>query len=171
MYKNRSLKRYLDDLSARLPAPGGGSASALVATLGCCLISMVANFTIGKERYKRYEKEIIKILRLNEIYRERLLRLVDLDIKSFKEKNLKKAIDVPLEVCKICVQILKLCPKLEKKGNKNLISDVLCAKEFLKAGFRGALENVKINLPKIEDRDFIKKVSKSLYSWRHLLYG
>ncbi|MFZ2357219.1 MAG: cyclodeaminase/cyclohydrolase family protein, partial [Candidatus Omnitrophota bacterium] len=34
MYKNKTLKKYLDDLAAKLPAPGGGSAAALNAALG-----------------------------------------------------------------------------------------------------------------------------------------
>jgi formiminotetrahydrofolate cyclodeaminase len=171
MYKNRSLKRYLDDLAAKLPAPGGGSASALVAALGCCLLSMVANFTIGKTKYKRFEREIKKVLNLTETYRKRLLDLVDLDVKSFKEKNINKATETPLEVCHICAEMIKLCGVLEKKGNQNLISDVGCAREFLRAGFRGALENVRINLSKIKDKNLIKKITKSLKSWRYLLYG
>lgn len=170
-YQNVSLKRYLDDLAAKLPAPGGGSASALVAALGCCLLSMVANFTLGKAKYKRFEKEIKEILNLTETHRKRLLELVDLDVKSFKEKNFKIATEVPLEVCQICAKIIRLCPVLEKKGNQNLISDVECAREFLRAGFRGALENVRINLSKIKDKAFIKRVTKSLKSWKFLLYG
>lgn len=171
MYILRSLKRYLDDLAARLPAPGGGSASALVGALGCGLLSMVANFTLGKEKYKRFEREVKRILDTTENYRKRLLELVDLDIESFKEKDFKRATQVPLEVCQICVKAIKICPILEKKGNQNLISDVEVAKEFLRAAFRGALANVKVNLPKIKDKNFIKRVTKSLYSWRWLLYG
>jgi formiminotetrahydrofolate cyclodeaminase len=62
MYKNSSLKRYLDDLAAKLPAPGGGSAAALTASLGASLISMVVNFTLGKPRYAQYEKELKETL-------------------------------------------------------------------------------------------------------------
>jgi len=168
-YQISSLKKYLDDLAARIPAPGGGSASALVSALGCCLLSMVANFTIGKAEYRRYEKEIKRILKLTETNRKRLLKLVDLDVKSFKFKDIKKATEVPWEVCKICAEAIQICPILEKKGNQNLISDIECAREFLKAAFKGALANVKVNLPKIKDKDFMKKVSKSLYSWKYLL--
>jgi len=170
-YQKVSLKKYLDDLAARIPAPGGGSASALVSALGFSLLSKVINFTIGKAKYRRYEKEIKRILRLTELNRKRLLELVDLDARSFKSKNIKKATEIPLEVCKICAKTLKLCPILKKKGNQNLISDVECAREFLKAGFKGALENVKVNLSKIEDKNFIRRVSKSLYSWKYLFYN
>lgn len=46
-YKTQSLEKYLNDLSAKLSAPGGGSAAALNAALGASLISMVINFTLG----------------------------------------------------------------------------------------------------------------------------
>lgn len=48
MYCNKTLRGYLDDLAAKLPAPGGGSAAALTASEAAALISMVINFTIGK---------------------------------------------------------------------------------------------------------------------------
>ena len=59
MYKD-ALKKYIDDLADKKPAPGGGCAAALVASLGVGLLSMVANFTIGKEKYKAFENEIKK---------------------------------------------------------------------------------------------------------------
>ncbi len=59
-YKEQSLKKYLDDLAEKLPAPGGGSAAALNAAIGAALISMVVNFTLGKSRYAKYEEELKK---------------------------------------------------------------------------------------------------------------
>ncbi|HBG63060.1 MAG TPA: hypothetical protein DDX16_02260 [Candidatus Omnitrophica bacterium] len=46
MYSNQSLKHYLDNLAAKKPAPGGGSAAALVGAIGCALLSMACNGTI-----------------------------------------------------------------------------------------------------------------------------
>ena len=40
IYSDSSLKRYLNDLSSMLPAPGGGSAAALNAALGSALITV-----------------------------------------------------------------------------------------------------------------------------------
>ena len=56
------LKKYLDDLASNKPAPGGGSAAALTAAAGVALISMVANFTLGKEKYKSVEAKIKEVL-------------------------------------------------------------------------------------------------------------
>ena len=46
MYRTQSLQQYLDDLAAKKPAPGGGSAAALVGAIGCALLSMACNGTI-----------------------------------------------------------------------------------------------------------------------------
>ena len=88
-YKDESLKKYLDDLAARLPAPGGGSAAAFNAAIGAALISMVVNFTLGKPRYAEYENELKKMLEKSERLREEFLNLADLDVTAYKSKNIK----------------------------------------------------------------------------------
>ena len=180
MYKE-SLTRYLNDLAARKPAPGGGSAAALVAAAGVSLISMVANFTIGKEKYKSVEEEIKGILSSSEALRVKLQDLVDLDVAAYKkvstayglpkdtsedkrkrqlaiQAGLREALAAPLEVCKCCHQAAKLCPAAAEKGNLNLISDVGVAILLLESAFQSALLNVEINLNAINDQQFVLEV-------------
>ncbi|HOX53892.1 MAG: cyclodeaminase/cyclohydrolase family protein [Candidatus Omnitrophica bacterium] len=179
MYKNKSVKIYLDDLSAKKPAPGGGSAAALAGALGAALLSMVANFTVGKEKYRQFEQEIKSSLSKSEKIRKKLLELVDLDVitytkvaKSKKkslalyQKSLKEAANVPLEITKNCIEALELCPILEAKGNKYLVSDVHVARQLLVAAVHSAVVNVRINLPYIEDKEFVHRVDQQLRSWR-----
>lgn len=173
MYAAESLKTYLDELAAKKPAPGGGSAAALAGALGCALLSMVCNYTIGKEKYKDVEKEIRKILNQSERLRKRLLSLVDLDaeayaqvLKSHKgspaiyQKNLIRATKVPLEVCSLSAAAYKLCPYLRKKANKYLASDVYVARELLKSCFKSGEFNVIINFPQIKDKRFISQTKR-----------
>ncbi|MFB0526548.1 MAG: cyclodeaminase/cyclohydrolase family protein, partial [bacterium] len=82
-YRSERLEKYVDDLAAKLPAPGGGSVVALVGALGVGLLSMVSNFTLGKEKYKQSEEEIKKILDRSEDLRKRLTELVDEDIRVY----------------------------------------------------------------------------------------
>ena len=179
VYKNKSLKKYLDDLAAKKPAPGGGSAAALNGASGAALLCMVSNFTIGKERYKSVEKEIKKILAQSNKIMKKLLELVDLDVITYKkvvknkkkshalyQKSLKKAVVVPLNIAQFSFQSLKLCPILEKKGNKYLISDVYVADALLRAAIKSAVVNIKINLPFIDDKKFVSKINQQLKSWR-----
>lgn len=164
MYKNNSLNRYLNDLAARLPAPGGGSAAALSGALGAALISMVCNFTLGKEKYREFESEIKKILIRSERLRKELLKLVDLDVLAYKSKDINKSLDVPVKTCEACLKAVRLCPDLVKKGNINLITDVSCAAILLESGFSGAYDNILINLKYLKDenkKDRILKYFKS----------
>lgn len=161
-YKEESLKKYLEDLAAKLPAPGGGSAAALTAAMGVSLVSMVVNFTLGKPKYAQYENELRAILEKSEKLREEFLNLVDLDVVAYKSKNIRDALDVPFMVCRLCLEGIKLCPPLIKKGNKNLISDVAVAAIFLESAFSSACFNVEINLKSLNDKKLTKVIVKEL---------
>ncbi len=162
MYKNQSLKKYLDDLAAKLPAPGGGSAAAFSAALGAALISMVVNFTLGKPKYAEYEKELRETLHKSEKLREDFLRLTDLDIIAYQSKNTRDALNTPFMVARLCFEGMKLCPALIKKGNVNLISDVAVAAALLEGAFTSAYFNVEINLKNLNDRKLAQAIRKEL---------
>lgn len=161
-YRQESIKKYLDDLAAKLPAPGGGSAAALSGALGAGLISMVVNFTVGKPRYAKYEEELQKILSRSESLRNELLGLVDLDVVAYKSRNIRDALDVPFMVCRLCFEGAKLCLPLITKGNINLISDVAVAAILLEAGFSAAYFNVEINLKALNDKKVSRSIKKEL---------
>lgn len=169
MYRKKSLKEYLDDLAAKLPAPGGGSGASLAAGLGSALIGMVINFTLGKPKYARYQAELSKMLSRSEKIRKRFLQLVDLDVAAFKSKNKIEALGVPLEVSRLCFEAIGLCPPLVKKGNINLISDVAVAAVLLEAGFSSALFNVRINLKYLNNKTRANRISKELDKKRSLI--
>ena len=162
MYKDQSIKKYLGDLAAMMPAPGGGSASALAAGLGAALISMVINFTLGKPKYAVYEKELKAILEKSEKAREGFLDLVDRDVIAYNSRDMRQALDVPLMICRLCFEAISLCPALIKKGNRNLISDVAVAAVLLESGFVSAMFNLEINLKFINDKGLAKKLKKEL---------
>ncbi len=161
-YKDRDLNTYLEDLAAKLAAPGGGSAAAMSAAMGASLISMVVNFTVGKPRYSSYDADLRKMLNRCEKLREELTRLIDLDVVAYKSRNIRDALDVPLMVCRLSYEGMRLCPALIKKGNVNLISDVAVAAIMLEAAFTSAYFNVEINLKALKDERLSKAVRKEL---------
>jgi formiminotetrahydrofolate cyclodeaminase len=169
MYKDESLKKYLDDLAAKLPAPGGGSAAALTGALAAALISMVVNFTLGKPKYAQYENELKQILDESEKLRDELLNLVDLDVQAYQSKNIRDALDIPFMVCRLCFEGIKLCLPLIEKANLNLISDVGVAASFWEAGFISAYFNVEINLRSINDKKFARLVKRELRRKKKIL--
>ena len=157
-FKNFTLKKYLDVLSEKTPVPGGGSAAALTAALGAALISMVANYSLGKGKPPSVERRIKDVLKKSEKIRRRLLELVDLDAQAYlqvvkarhkspaeKEKAKKAARRVPLEVGWLCYSAVELAPVLVEHGNKFLLSDVQVAVEFLLAAFKSAMVNIEVN--------------------------
>lgn len=157
-YKNQTLRKYLQELSLRVPVPGGGSAAALSGALGAALISMVANYSIRKDKTRPTDHQVKDILRESEKIRKRLLEIVDLDAKAYlgvvktrkansrvKNAALKKAREVPLETCRLCYKAVELTPFLVEHGNQHLLSDVRVALELLIAAFNSALVNVEIN--------------------------
>lgn len=162
MYKDSSLKKYLDDLAAKKPAPGGGSAAALNAALGASLISMVVNFTIGKPKYARFEPGLKEILKQSEKLRENLLELVDLDVAAFRSGNARDALNIPFMLARLCFEAIKLCPPLIKKSNPNLISDVAVAAVLLESAFVSACFNVDINLRSLGDKKLSVNIKKEL---------
>ena len=181
-YQQKTIKEYLDDLAARKPAPGGGSASALAGALGCALLSMSCNFTLGNEKYKDVQPRIKQTLKQTESLRQRLLFLVDLDVKAYYkvfksrkgspevyQSNLISATNVPLEICRLAVSGYNLCPLLVKIANKYLISDVRAGKELLKSCFKSAEFNVIINLPEIKDVSFVNQTKRELASLKKAL--
>lgn len=161
-YKNQSLKKYLDDLSAKLAAPGGGSAAALNAAMAAGLISMVVNFTLGKEKYAAFGKELEDTLAKSERLRKDLLDLVDLDVLAYRSKDTRKAIDVPFMLARLSHQAAKLCLPLIKQGNINLVSDVVTAAVLLESAFVCACFNIEINLKNLQNKELTQKIKKEL---------
>lgn len=168
-YKNQSLTKYLNDLAARLPAPGGGSAAALSAAMGAGLISMVVNFTFCKPRYAAFQAELKNILKKSEKLRKDFLELVDLDVSAYQSKDVKKALAVPLKLSRLSCQAAGLCPPLLKKGNVNLISDVAVAAILLESAFSAACFNVEINLKCLRQAKLSRNINKELKGMRIII--
>ena len=178
MYLNGPLKDYLDDLAAKKPAPGGGSAAALAAAMGAGLMSMVANYTVGNPMCKDTAERAAIVLSRSEDARRELQALVDRDVEAYSalskalkeagndtdrmESAYKEAVRPPFDVCMITAECLKLCDELVECGNKNLVTDTAIAAILLEGAFFSAKFNVYINLKNIKDIDFIGEVHKKI---------
>jgi methenyltetrahydrofolate cyclohydrolase len=166
MYRDKTLSQYLDALAGKLPAPGGGSASALAAALGTALLSMVINFTLGKPRYAVHEKELQGVRADCERLRGEFLRLVDDDVAAYSSKDLQRSLEVPLAVCRLAHDAARLCPVVSQKGNVNLISDVAVAVALIDSAFAGGYWNVDINLKMLKDNARSLAIRQELDGYR-----
>ena len=171
MYINESINKYLNDLAARQPTPGGGSAAALAGALGAALLEMVCNFTAGNKKYKDVEALVNGHMASLKQIREEFMALIDEDVKvysniraAFKTKDekiidkaLKDGYYISLKICglsKLCVEI---AAALSEKGNINLVSDAGCAAELAKSSFNSGVFNCEINFKGIKDALFKEK--------------
>ena len=171
MYIDGVLRKYIDDLAAKLPAPGGGSAAGLCGALGAALLEMVCNFTAGKEKYKQFEEDIQRHISSLKKIRAGFSSLIDEDVKAYSaigaafktkdkkviDKALKDGYHISLKICQLSKSALKIALDLPRKSNPNLITDVGCGAELLRAAFNSGVFNAEINLKGIEDKDFVSK--------------
>lgn len=177
MYKQKSVQNYINDLAAKQPVPGGGSAAAVALGLGAALVSMLGRYSSGKVQAKK----IASLIKKNEKIRKQALSLVDEDAKVFFElykvfklpsankkkkllmqKYLKQAAGVPVEICVLSLKAMETCAQIAAWTNKNLISDAGCAAYFIESAFNSARLNVEINLKYIKDKKFILDKNKIL---------
>lgn len=185
MFKNLVLKDFIDELSSKSPAPGGGSVASLSAALASSLTSMVYNLTIGKKSYDLLDEGIKKdiengLMTENENKLE-FLDYIDKDAdaflslmsafhlpKSSEEEIIKRqekiaertigALEVPLKVAEKAFSVYDNVLLASKYGNVNAVSDAGVAALMLQAAIEGAILNVKINLSSIKDEKYKKEI-------------
>ena len=166
---------FLERLASKEPVPGGGGAAALGGAIGAALTSMVANLTVGKEKFLSVEGEMIRLAAASKYLRKELLQLVQEDASVFEafmkcykmpkatdlEKELrqikiqeaaKMAAEIPLKIGEKALAVL--AAEAAELGNPAVITDAAVAALMARAAVRSAVYNVKINLNLISDQDY-----------------
>ena len=177
----KTLNEYLEAAASKSHTPGGGSVSAVVGANAASMVSMVANLTIGKKKYAEVQEEIQAILTDATSAIEDLKRLTAADMDAFDrvmeawrmpsdteeekaakeaaiEPATKNATEVPMEISRTCLEILRLAVRLAPIGNKSAISDVGVGAYVAEAALRSAMLSVDINLPSLKDETFREEI-------------
>jgi formiminotetrahydrofolate cyclodeaminase len=176
--KEKSVQVFLDELAGKASTPGGGSAAAVMGAMGAALVSMVANFTVGKKGYESCAAEVADLLRRAETLRGRLTDMIRADVEAFDsvmaaygmardtdaqksartaaiQAALKQAADVPLACAELCADVIRLTGPMAAIGNKNVISDAGVAVLAAEAALRSAALNVYVNIGAIKDEAYV----------------
>jgi methenyltetrahydrofolate cyclohydrolase len=176
-----TAEEFLTVSASSSPTPGGGSVSAYVGALAASMTCMVANLTIGKEKYKEVEPQVKDILSQAEMVLSLLKTGLSQDIAEFSnfmavlklpkstdeekvlrteklQKVLVSATDTPLAISQNCFKILQLAQELAPIGNKGAISDVGVAAYLAESALKSAMLSVDINLPQIKDASYQERV-------------
>lgn len=160
---------FVDELSVDSPAPGGGSAAALIGSIAAALDSMVANLTVRKRDFRDSWPEMLELAPRAQEIKEALVQAIDEDTRAFNrmvdamrkdsgvQEAIQGAIEVPLGVLRSCPEICRMAAVLEEKGFQDSVSDAGVAAAAARAAAVGAYYNVIINLESIEDEDYSKR--------------
>ena len=173
-----TIKAFTEKLGSNAPAPGGGSAAGLSGAMGAALISMVCNLTLGKPKYAEHEPLIKDVLEKSDKLTEDLLDAIQKDADAFdsviaafgmpKETDGQKAARAdaiqeayktatasPEATAEYCLTVMKLAESLLGKSNVNAVSDLAVGATQAHAGLKGALANVRVNLPSMKDAEYV----------------
>ncbi|MEV5650753.1 cyclodeaminase/cyclohydrolase family protein [Nocardia sp. NPDC052254] len=174
-FGDSTIGRYLDDLAAKIPAPGGGATAALHAAQGAALVAMVARYTTrAKDADNR--PVVDRIIAAADAARARSLELADADAAAFtavgaayklpKDTDeqlaarktaiataLLQAARVPAAVVAEADEVLSLAADLLPIGNPNVVTDIGAAADAARAAAASSQLNIAINVGSLGEQD------------------
>jgi formiminotetrahydrofolate cyclodeaminase len=165
-YLDMTVGRFLDELSATTPDPGGGGVAALAVTLAAGLCVMTAGLSA------RQLPEAPRLAEQARRLRDRAALLAQADAEAYRAviaalrardgaapgrlrmaAALSQACVAPMEVAEIGAELAAVAAAIAAGGNPNLRGDAITAALLAAAGSRSAAALVRINLAGTEDDD------------------
>ena len=176
-----TLTDFADETASESPAPGGGSISAYVGSLGISLATMVANLSSHKKGWDERWEEFSVWAEKGQKTKDELTKLVDLDTAAFnkimsafglpkgtdEEKTARKqaiqdatkyAIEVPFKVMQLSYDSLSIIKAMAEIGNPNSVSDAGVGALCARSAVMGAFMNVRINASGYDDKAFVNDI-------------
>jgi glutamate formiminotransferase/formiminotetrahydrofolate cyclodeaminase len=178
-----SLYSFMNETASESPAPGGGSVSAYMGSLGVALGTMVANISSHKRGWDDRWKEFSDWAEKGKEIQNKLLQLVDEDTAAFNgilnayslpkkteeeirvrksavQEATRNATLIPLKVMETAFSGFGLIREMVEKGNPNSVTDAAVGALAIRSCIRGAFLNVRINASVLEDKEFVKELLK-----------
>jgi glutamate formiminotransferase/formiminotetrahydrofolate cyclodeaminase len=173
----------MNETASESPAPGGGSVSAYMGSLGVALGTMVANVSSHKRGWEDRWKEFSDWAEKGKEIQNKLLLLVDKDTEAFNkilnaynlpnkteeetiirksavQEATRDAMLVPFKVMETAFSGFGLIREMVSKGNPNSVTDAAVGALAIRSCIRGAFLNIKVNASGLEDKEFVKELIK-----------
>jgi glutamate formiminotransferase/formiminotetrahydrofolate cyclodeaminase len=177
-----TVRRFIEVLGSRTPAPGGGSASALIAGMGAALGAMAGWMTYGKRKFEDKDPVMRRLIPPLHAAMGELIPMIDADTDAFNDylaalglpkdtpeqkavrtsamqAGLQKAVEVPLRAMRAADACWDAMLEMADHGNLASRSDLEVGAKALETGIWGAWRNVVINVDQIKDEAFRSRVS------------
>jgi len=174
---------FVAAVAAATPTPGGGSVSALAGALAAALGEMVCGLTLKRKSFAAHHAALEESHQRLGGLRERLLANIDRDAESYDavmaamklpksteseqalraqamEEANKAATLVPLETGELVAETARLVESVRPITLPQAASDLAVALHLAEAARRGALDNVRANLPSIQDPGWIGRITE-----------
>jgi glutamate formiminotransferase/formiminotetrahydrofolate cyclodeaminase len=177
----QSVRGFVELLGSRTPAPGGGSASALMASMGAALGAMVGWLTYGKRKFEDKDPVMRRLIPPLHQAMKGLIPLIDADTRAFEaymaalalpkaapdagarrraiQDALRRAVEVPLQTMRIADGCWDALTEMAHHGNPASRSDLEVGARALETGIWGAHRNVLTNLGEVEDDVFRRRAA------------
>jgi formiminotetrahydrofolate cyclodeaminase len=187
-YADLTIAEFTNRLASAAPVPGGGSASAVAAALAASLVEMVARLSADRPKYEPYVETHERAAAIASAARRDFLALADADAAAYSRladafklprdddalaqrrteqigDAARDASDVPLRVVRACRELAVDIEALAGRSNLNASSDLNVAALLVHAAGQGAGANVLVNLPMVDDPDYVGEATVELQGY------
>jgi glutamate formiminotransferase len=187
--KTRTLRSmteaFVTAVAGPTATPGGGSVVALAGALAAALGEMVCGLSLNRPSLAAHHPKLSELQNRLSPLRQRLLENIDRDALSYEavmaafklpkstenekasralaiEEASRNATLVPLETAELSAEVAEIISSLRDITVPLAAPDLAVAVDLAGAAQRGAIENVRANLPSIMDQEFLEGAARKL---------